>query len=252
MSAHRSSYDRYISVFSPEGKLYQVEYAMNAVARAGITAVAITGKNCVVIVAQRKIREPLVVSSSVTSLFHIHKCLGVCAIGRSPDGTSAVNQTRQLAADYWYHNGLKCPSATLAQRFADFMQLSTQNAGKRILGISLLFASLEQDDDGAVVPEIHKVDSSGYCLAYDAVVIGAYEREGTKMLEKEIKKEDFRKETDVKKLMFRAIACLQKVTREEFKKDDLEIGYMTEANPAFTIADSSFAEGVLNDFYKSR
>ena len=246
MSRSRSSYDRFISVFSPEGKLYQVEYALNSVKKSGITTVALRGQNVVVFVSQRKVRDPLIVSTSVTSLYAINKRIGVCAIGRNPDCASAMTQARHDATDYWYYHGSTCPCPIIAQRTADHMQVTTQNAGKRIPGVSMIFASVEQGDGGLFVPHIYKVDPSGYCLAYDATAMGEYELEATRFLEKSIKKNDFRTETDLKKLIHVALSCLESVSRQKFKKEDVEIGYMTSLTPDFVFAKERYIESALD------
>mmetsp|Transcript_17966 Transcript_17966/g.28114 ORF Transcript_17966/g.28114 Transcript_17966/m.28114 type:complete len:253 (+) Transcript_17966:21-779(+) len=245
MASQRSSYDRFISVFSPEGKLYQVEYATNAVNSAGATAIAIAGENCAVIVGQKKVKEPLIVSDSANSIFHIHSGIGVCAMGRRADATSAVRQCREDAAEYWFHHGMPCSSLRISQRYADSVQVSTQNAGKRILGVSMVFVGMDTNTNGDPVPLLHKVDPSGYCISYNAVAVGIHEKEAMKILEKESQRESFHRETDINKLLSKAISCLLRVTKEEFKKDDLEIGLISASQPDFRLLESEDVESVL-------
>lgn len=77
-------YDRVLSIFSPEGHLYQVEYAFKCVQIQGNTAIGVKGKNAVVLVTQKKVKDRLVDPASVTSMYRIANHVGAVVIGPPP------------------------------------------------------------------------------------------------------------------------------------------------------------------------
>ncbi|GMP36969.1 hypothetical protein CsSME_00008890 [Camellia sinensis var. sinensis] len=74
-------YDRHITIFSPEGRLFQVEYAFKAVKSSGITSIGVRGKDSVCVVTQKKVPDKLLDQTCVTHLFPITKFLGLLATG---------------------------------------------------------------------------------------------------------------------------------------------------------------------------
>merc|ERR1719258_758758 len=100
MSARSAGYDRHITIFSPQGRLIQVEYAFKAAKGPGITAVAIRGKDCVVLVSQKKVPDSLVDPACITHLHKITPKIGAVTCGLSPDARAMVYRAREEASKF--------------------------------------------------------------------------------------------------------------------------------------------------------
>ncbi|THU57281.1 hypothetical protein C4D60_Mb03t01870 [Musa balbisiana] len=100
-----AGYDRDITIFSPEGRLYQVEYAFKAVKAAGITSIGVRGKDSVCNVTQKKAPDKLLDQTSVTHLFPVSKYLGLLATGMTADARSLVQQAQEMRQLNFVSNG---------------------------------------------------------------------------------------------------------------------------------------------------
>ncbi|KAE8218888.1 hypothetical protein CF319_g7315 [Tilletia indica] len=187
----RSSYDRMITVFSPDGRLYQVEYAFKAVSSAGLTSIAIRGKDCAVVCTQKKIPDKLLEPSSVTHIFNITTEIGCIMTGRTADARAQVQRARSEAADFKYKYGYAITPDLLAKRIANINQVYTQRAAMRPLGVSMILIGLDferEDISGKAKPQIFKIDPAGYFVGFRATAAGAKQTEAINFLEKKFKK----------------------------------------------------------------
>lgn len=94
-----------ISIFSPEGRLYQVEYAFKAINSAGITSAAVRGRDAAVVISQKKIPDKLIDPSTVSYIFEISENVGVVMTGSLADSCAQVARARSEAADFQYKYG---------------------------------------------------------------------------------------------------------------------------------------------------
>ena len=176
--------DREITIFSNEGKLFQVEYSFTAVKNSGYTSVGVKGESSVYVVTQKKIPDKSIVSSSVTHIFKVTETIGVLFTGLLPDAKNLLLKMRQNAGEFLENFGYHIPISVLAQKISEECQFYTQQAHMRPLCcISMLFAI--DDETG---PQLFKLDPAGAYLGYKACATGEKEEATNNYLERELKK----------------------------------------------------------------
>jgi proteasome alpha subunit len=159
-------YDRAITVFSPDGRLYQVEYAIETVRR-GTLAVGIKAADGVVLAVEEKSRK-LQSSSNAQKIFQVDEHLAIAAAGYIPDARVQVDQARVAAQSNRLVYDEPMDVESVARRLADTCQQFTQYAGVRPFGVSLVVAGVDRNG-----PELYMTDPSGTYIGYDAIAIGA-------------------------------------------------------------------------------
>jgi len=213
-----------ITIFSPQGRLIQVEYAFQAVKTAGLTAIAVKGKDTAVVAIEKKVTDRLIDPKSVTNVFSVTDRIGAVTVGIPPDARTIISRMRMEAAEYKFENGHHCPIDVLVARWADLAQLYTQYAFMRPLGVETICVSVDPE----LGPQIYKVDPAGQYLGYKACASGVKEAETTSQLEKSFKeKESQHKELSANETIQLALSTLQNVLSQNFKSNDIEVGVVT-------------------------
>jgi proteasome alpha subunit len=174
-------YDRAITMFSPDGRLLQVEYAKKTV-RQGSTAIGIVCKDGVVLVTDKRIVDPLVVPEAVEKIFQIDDHICTTAAGILSDARVLVDRAQLKAQQHRVTYDSPIDIRDIVKDIADLKQMTTQSGGFRPFGVSLLIAGV--DDHGA---KLFETDPTGIFFQYKASVIGEGEPEIEEILHKEYK-----------------------------------------------------------------
>ena len=173
----QQGYDRAITVFSPDGRLYQVEYAIETVRR-GTIAVGVKCKDGVIIAVEEKARKLQIVDTA-QKIFQIDDHVGVAAAGYIPDARSQVDNARFFSQSNKMIYDEPVEVETIAKHLADQSQQYTQYAGVRPYGVALILGGVINK-----TPELFLTDPSGTFISYDAISIGSGSDEVTDFLEK--------------------------------------------------------------------
>jgi proteasome alpha subunit len=160
------AYDRAITVFSPDGRLFQVEYAMELVNR-GATILGIQCAEGVVLGAEENV-EPLEESGYSWKIFRIDEHIGAAIVGLSSDARVLIDQARVYAQSNKLTYDEPIDTEVVTKRICDIQQMYTQHAGVRPFGVSLIFGGV--DKTGARVFGTHP---SGTYRGYKATALGA-------------------------------------------------------------------------------
>ena len=178
----QQGYDRAITVFSPDGRLYQVEYAIETVRR-GTIAVGVKCKDGIVIAVEEKPRK-LQISETAQKIFQIDDHVGVAAAGYIPDARSQVDNARFFSQSNKMIYDESVEVETIAKHLADQCQQYTQYAGVRPYGVALILGGVVNNQ-----PQLYLTDPSGTYISYDAIAIGSGSDSVTDFLEKTYKDE---------------------------------------------------------------
>jgi len=215
-------YDRAITVFSPDGRLYQVEYAREAVKR-GTTAVGIKCRDGVVLIVDKRVSSRLLEASSIEKIFKIDTHIGVASSGLVGDARSLVDRARIECQINRVTYDEQMDVEALAKKLGDHMQTYTQFGGARPYGTALLIAGVS-DGEG----RLFETDPSGTLLEYKATGIGIGRNAVMKVFEDEY---DF--ESTTNDCIMLGIKALHDATEGKFDVNMVEIGIIEMEKPEF-------------------
>lgn len=208
-------YDRAITVFSPDGRLFQVEYAREAVKR-GTTAVGVKSKDGVVLLVDKRVVSKLLEAPSIEKISQIDAHIGVATSGLVADARVLVDRARVEAQINRMTYGEAIGVEALAKKVCDFKQAYTQFGGVRPFGTALLIAGLDDSN-----PRLFETDPSGALLEYKATSIGAGRAVVMQMFE-----EQYKEDMDLEESILLGLESLYSATEGRFDVSTIEIGIL--------------------------
>jgi proteasome alpha subunit len=174
-------YDRAITMFSPDGRLLQVEYAKKTV-RQGSTAIGMVCSDGVLLVADKRIVDRLVIPESVEKIFKIDDHIGATASGIISDARVLIERAQVKAQQHYVTYDSPVDTITIVKDMCALKQICTQSGGLRPFGVSVIVAGI--DPDG---PKVYETDPTGIFFQFKATVIGEGEPEIEEILGREYK-----------------------------------------------------------------
>lgn len=216
MSGIGTGYDLSVSTFSPDGKVFQTEYAQKAVDVSG-TVVGIKCKDGVVLGAEKTIISKMLEEGSNRRTYAVDRHAGVAVGGVAADGRQIVNRAVDEAREYKNFYGDSIPGHVLSERIANYVHLFNLYWYVRPYGTSTLLAVY--DSEG---PQLYLVEPSGTALRYYGTAVGKG-RQAAK--------------TEIEKLKLTEMTCRQGVVEvarilhsvhDEEKPFELELAWICE------------------------
>jgi proteasome alpha subunit len=180
----QQAYDRGTSLYSPDGRIYQVEYAREAVKR-GAPSVGVRANDGVVLAARSRTSSELMETSSVEKLHKLDDHVGAASAGHVADARKLIDFARRQAQVEQLRYGESIGVETLAKRVTDHIQENTQYGGTRPFGAALLVGGIDSDGNGDGTPRLFETDPSGTPHEWRAVAIGGNQAEIIDFLETE-------------------------------------------------------------------
>ena len=226
MMPSQQGYDRAITVFSPDGRLYQVEYAIETVRR-GALAVGIRTKDGVIIAVEEKSRK-LQIINTPQKIFQIDYHIGAAAAGYIPDARSQIDTARTFSQSNKLVYDEAVEVETVAKHLADQCQQYTQYGGARPIGVSLIIGGV--DSNGST---LYLTDPSGAYILYNAVAIGGNSDVANEFLEK-----NYNVDMSLDDAMLLAISTIQNSNPDKIDVDHIKMSQIKLDTKEFEFIDN--------------
>lgn len=216
-------YDRAITMFSPDGRLLQVEYAKKTV-RQGSTAIGMVCSDGVLLVADKRIVDKLIVPNSVEKIFQIDSHIAASASGILSDARVLIERSQLKAQQHSVTYDSPIDIVTIVKDVCNLKQVCTQSGGLRPFGVSLLFAGVDQEG-----PKLFETDPTGIFFQFKAAVIGEGDGEIEEILENE-----YNESMTVENGLKLCIKALKKFLGKNFDIARIDAAYIDSKEKKFT------------------
>jgi proteasome alpha subunit len=234
--AQQQAYDRGITIFSPDGRLYQVEYAREAVKR-GTASIGVRTEGGVVLAVDKRIRSPLLEGSSVEKLHKADDHVGIASAGHVADARQLIDFARRRSQV----NRLRYDEAigieTLTKDVTDHIQQYTQVGGARPFGVALIIGGVEDGE-----PRVYETDPSGTPYEWKALAVGADRGEIEEHLE-----EHYEEDVELGEGIALALEALASVNDDELEPEGLGMATISADTETYRELDLDEREEYLEE-----
>lgn len=218
----RSEYDRGVNTFSPEGRLFQVEYAIEAI-KLGSTAIGIQTAEGVVLAVEKRVTSPLIEPNSIEKILEVDSHIACAMSGLIADSRTLIDRARVEAQNHWFTYNEKMSIESVTQAVSNLaLQFGDDDAGpgamSRPFGVALLFAGI--DEKG---PRLFHMDPSGTFLQYEAKAIGSGS-EGAQQALQEV----YHKSMTLKEACKESLKILKQIMEEKLNETNVEMATVTK------------------------
>lgn len=216
----RTEYDRGINLFSPEGRIFQVEYAIEAI-KLGSTAIGIQTSEGVVLAVERRITSPLIIPESIEKLYEVDSHIGCAMSGLIADSRTMVDKARVEGQNHWFTYNEPISVESMTQSLSNLaLAFGNKGAMSRPFGVALLIGGV--DEHGA---RLFHLDPSGTYLQYDAKAIGSASEGAQKSLQ-----QVYDKSMTLKQACTEALKILKQVMEAKLNASNVELCTITPAD----------------------
>ena len=217
-----SGYDVGITIFSPDGRLFQVEYANEAI-KQGTTAIGIKCSEGVVLIAEKRV-SPLQIPSTAEKIFIIDKHIGATIAGLTADAGVLIDHGRVQSQISRLTYDEPIDIKALVKKICDLKQTYTHNAGVRPFGVAFLIAGVDKK------PKLYMTAPSGAFTGYNAQAIGAGAQTVREKLEKE-----YNDTLTLDECITLALQCLKEVTEDEIDPVKVDMAIVKTEDKLFKV-----------------
>ena len=233
----QQAYDRGITIFSPDGRLYQVEYAREAVKR-GTASIGVRTSDGVVIAVDKRIRSPLMERDSVEKIHKADDHIGIASAGHVADARQLIDFARRRAQVNELRYGEPIAVETLTKEVTDYIQQYTQVGGARPFGVALIIAGIANGK-----PRLYETDPSGTPYEWKALAVGADRAEIRDYLE-----ENYDDEFELDEGVELALSALASVNDDELRPEGIGLATISVEDEQFHEHDIDEREAYLEQF----
>jgi proteasome alpha subunit len=229
------AYDRAITVFSPDGRLFQVEYAMELVNR-GATILGILCPEGIVLGSEENV-EPLEEAEYSWKLFKIDDHIGAAIVGLSSDARMLIDQARLYAQSNRLTYDEPIDVEVVTKRISDIKQMYTQHAGVRPFGVSIIFGGVDKTGS-----RIFCTHPSGTYRGYRATAGGAGRETALAIL-----REEYRENMSLEEIKKLAVKCLTKALEARQLPPRIKIAVIASETKKMEMLADDKIEGIIKE-----